>query len=102
MQNVECRLKNEEGLMQNVECRMQNEELKTFKFLDLMNVKSGKGLTATKMIENGKYPVYGGNGINGYYDDFMFSEKKLIIGRVGAKCGVVHITKPFSWVKIKF
>jgi type I restriction enzyme S subunit len=50
------------------------------------------------MKGDGKYSVYGGNGINGFYTDYLFEESKLILGRVGAKCGVVHITKPKSWV----
>lgn len=63
----------------------------------ILTVSSGKGLSAGKM-EAGKFPVYGGNGISGYHSDFLFEDIKLIIGRVGAKCGVVHITQPNSWV----
>ncbi|RWU10568.1 restriction endonuclease subunit S [Pedobacter chitinilyticus] len=64
---------------------------------DILTVSSGKGLPASKM-KAGKFPVYGGNGISGYHSDFLFEDIKLIIGRVGAKCGVVHITQPNSWV----
>ena len=65
---------------------------------DVIKVSSGKGLTSEKMFNTGKYPVYGGNGITGYYDEFLFEDSRLIIGRVGAKCGVLHITKPKSWI----
>lgn len=65
---------------------------------DVIKVSSGKGLTSEKMLSTGKYPVYGGNGITGYYDEFLFEDSRLIIGRVGAKCGVLHITKPRSWI----
>jgi type I restriction enzyme S subunit len=65
---------------------------------EIISVHSGKGLTIRNMTEDGKYPVYGGNGITGYYDNYLFEESKIIIGRVGAKCGVVHITAPNSWV----
>lgn len=82
----------------NSELRILNEGWKKYTFLELVDVKSGKGLTSSKMIENGKYPVYGGNDINGYYNNYMYEEQRLIIGRVGAKCGVVHITKPKSWI----
>ncbi|WP_372745963.1 restriction endonuclease subunit S [Lutibacter sp.] len=44
------------------------------------------------------YPVYGGNGITGYHSDYLLSERKLIIGRVGVRCGVTHLTKEKSWV----
>jgi type I restriction enzyme, S subunit len=64
----------------------------------IVKLSSGNGLTSRNMIADGKYPVYGGNGISGYYDDYMYKEQRLILGRVGAKCGVVHITQPNSWI----
>ncbi len=65
---------------------------------DIVSVRSGEGLSSYKMVSEGNYPVYGGNGISGYHNQFMFKESELIIGRVGAKCGVIHITQPRSWV----
>ncbi|MBR0930645.1 restriction endonuclease subunit S [Bradyrhizobium diazoefficiens] len=65
---------------------------------DLIRVKSGDGLVAKDMAPGGAFPVYGGNGINGYHDQFMFEEPKLVVGRVGVYCGAVHLTKPKSWV----
>lgn len=64
---------------------------------EILKVSSGKGLTSNKMSGNG-FPVYGGNGITGFHSDYLFEEQKLIIGRVGVKCGVTHITKPKSWI----
>ena len=46
----------------------------------------------------GEYPVYGGNGINGYHSAYMFEERKIVLGRVGVYCGSVHYTFPNSWV----
>lgn len=65
---------------------------------ELIKLSSGNGLTAKEMSSDGDYLVYGGNGINGKHSEFMFEKPQLIIGRVGVYCGVVHITKPFSWV----
>ncbi|MBU2073664.1 MAG: restriction endonuclease subunit S [Actinobacteria bacterium] len=59
--------------------------------------RSGKFLPA-KEQKPGAHPVYGGNGVNGSHDDYMFEEPRLVVGRVGAYCGAVHLTKPFSWV----
>ena len=64
----------------------------------LMKLKSGNFLPASQMAEEGEFSVYGGNGINGLHDAFMFAEPKIVIGRVGAYCGCVHVTKPCSWV----
>jgi type I restriction enzyme S subunit len=63
----------------------------------LIKLKSGDGLSKSEMIE-GNYPVYGGNGITFYHGKFNYEESKLIIGRVGAKCGCIHRTEKISWI----
>jgi type I restriction enzyme, S subunit len=65
---------------------------------ELIKVKSGNGLVANDMAPDGSFPVYGGNGVTGYHDQFMFESPKLVIGRVGVYCGAVHLTQPNSWV----
>ena len=45
----------------------------------------------------GEYPVYGGNGILGYADDYNM-ENGIIIGRVGAYCGSVYLERGKCWV----
>lgn len=47
--------------------------------------------------EPGTYPVYGGNGIMGYANDYNM-QNGIIIGRVGAYCGSVYIEKGKCWV----
>ena len=64
---------------------------------ELFKLSSGKGLSA-KDMSAGAYPVYGGNGINGMHSEYLFEEPQLVIGRVGAYCGVIHITKEKSWI----
>lgn len=64
----------------------------------LIKVKSGNFLPAKEMDAAGKYPVYGGNGVNGYHSEFMFEEPMIVLGRVGVYCGAVHYSKPKSWV----
>lgn len=64
----------------------------------VVKLKSGNFLPASQMAANGQFPVYGGNGVNGSHDAFMFEEPKIVIGRVGAYCGCVHVTEPRSWV----
>lgn len=64
----------------------------------LCSMKSGKNLTSIQITENGPYPVYGGNGVRGYYSQYNVSGKCLIIGRVGALCGNVHHFDGEFWV----
>jgi type I restriction enzyme S subunit len=72
--------------------------LRKKKLGDLLKVRSGAFLPAKSMAPDGQYPVYGGNGINGYHSEFMFDSPKIVLGRVGAYCGVVHYTEPKCWV----
>lgn len=65
---------------------------------DLIRVRSGNFLPAKNMNPAGHYPVYGGNGINGYHSEFMFEEPVIVLGRVGIYCGVVHYSEPNCWV----
>ena len=57
-----------------------------------------KTISSKLLVENGKYPVYGANGIIGKYDDFNHENEEFLITCRGATCGNVHITKPFSWI----
>lgn len=45
----------------------------------------------------GDYPVYGGNGILGYTNDFN-NENVVVIGRVGAYCGSVYYEPAKCWI----
>lgn len=56
-----------------------------YKYSDLFKWNSGKPYTKQGSI----YPVFGSNGIIGYSDNFIFSNK-IILGRVGAYCGSVN------------
>ncbi len=64
---------------------------------EIFKVSSGNSLSQ-KNIVIGDYPVYGGNGINGYHNQFEFKSSQLVIGRVGAYCGCIHMTQPKSWI----
>ncbi len=61
------------------------------------NIAYGKNLPKSKLKEKG-YPVFGGNGIIGYYDKFLYEEPQVIIACRGAASGKVNITLPYSFV----
>ena len=65
---------------------------------NVIRVRSGDGLVSKDMAPDGKYPVYGGNGVSGHHDSFMFEEPTIVLGRVGVYCGAVHLTSPRAWV----
>ena len=63
---------------------------------DVAKISSGKSIPAEKIAEiaiDGMYPCYGGNGLRGYTDSFLYDGKYPIIGRVGALCGNVHLAE---------
>lgn len=64
---------------------------------ELFKWSSGKFLPK-KAQRDGSLPVYGGNGINGWHDQSNTIEPTLIVGRVGAQCGNVHLTSGPSWI----
>ena len=61
---------------------------------DFGKILNGKSIKLT----NGKYPVYGGNGIIGYSDKYNYDKNTIIIGRVGAQCGSVYHSDTKCWV----
>lgn len=48
--------------------------------------------------ENGSIPVYGGNGILGYTNNYNAEKDNIIIGRVGAYCGCVYKNDDKCWI----
>lgn len=65
---------------------------------DICEIKYGKSITASKLDNNNKYLVYGGNGIIGTLDDFMFDKSKISISCRGAASGNILLTTPFSTI----
>lgn len=64
---------------------------------EIIKLSSGEFLSAA-MKKDGSHAVYGGNGINGTHNEYLFEAPTVVIGRVGAYCGAVHLTEPKSWV----
>ena len=67
------------------------------KFADLYKLKSGDSLSTKNFVE-GEIPVYGGNGISGYHNDFNMDGDFIIIGRVGVYCGNVREVHGKFWL----
>lgn len=63
------------------------------KLSELMTFGNGKSRPKT----NGIIPVYGGNGVLSYTDQYNI-ENAILIGRVGAYCGSVYLEQGICWV----
>lgn len=64
---------------------------------DVVETKSGINLTTESVSKNGLYPVYGGNGIRGYYSSFSNEGDHILIGRQGALCGNINYASGQFW-----
>ena len=53
--------------------------------------RSGRNISATLIHDTGNYPVYGGNGIRGYCDQYSHEGEYVVVGRQGALCGNVRL-----------
>ena len=63
-----------------------------------LKASSGKSSGSVKVSEETSFPIYGGNGINGWASEPLYNEPVVIVGRVGQQCGIVHVSKGACWV----
>ena len=99
--NVERNLQNAKDLFQSELNRIFSQKGEGWvekKLGECIKLKSGDGLTAKNMNQEGLYPVYGGNGIAGNHDTYNSEGMQVIIGRVGALCGNVRYLNEKLWL----
>ena len=64
---------------------------------EVISIKSGNAIKV-RDNKNGSFPIYGGNGISGYSDEYNIDKPTIVIGRVGFYCGSIHYVKSKAWV----
>ena len=74
------------------------EEWKQFKLGEMAEIKGGKQLERKEIRKEEKYPVFGGNGIQGYCDKTTHEKFVIIFGRVGVNCGSIHWVYNGAWL----
>jgi len=65
---------------------------------ELVDLRNGKFNPTKNLSDDFDIPVYGGNGITGYYNEPLIEEPTIVIGRVGEYCGSIHLVKEKTWV----
>ena len=96
--NAETNLKNAKELFESELGKIFGNPIWERKnFSDLFKLKSGDYLNS-KDISEGKYPVYGGNGIIAFHNKYNLNGDNVIIGRVGALCGNVRFISEPIWL----
>ena len=71
--------------------------MEKIKLTDICNPKQWKTIPTSELLEDG-YPVYGANGIIGYYSEFNHKNPVIAVTCRGATCGTINITVPKSYV----
>lgn len=67
------------------------------KLVDICNPKQWKTIPTSELMDDG-YPVYGANGIIGYYSEFNHENSVVAVTCRGATCGSINITVPRAYV----
>ena len=67
------------------------------KLTEICTPKQWKTIPANELLDKG-YPVYGANGIIGYYNEYNHENPVVAITCRGATCGTINFTVPQSYV----
>ena len=68
------------------------------KLTDVFNTYQPKTISDKELISDGKYFVYGANGIIGKYNLYNHQNSEIYITCRGASCGNIGRTLPNSWI----
>ncbi|MEH8046077.1 restriction endonuclease subunit S [Gallibacterium anatis] len=63
---------------------------------EICSIVYGKGLPKNQLKSSG-YPVYGANGVIGYYDQYLYKTRQVLIGCRGT-VGQVYVSQPYSYI----
>lgn len=71
--------------------------MKKRRLCEICNPKQWKTISSD-MLKSEGYPVYGANGVIGYFSEYNHEKATLLITCRGATCGMLNICEPFSYV----
>jgi len=71
--------------------------MEKIKLTNICTPKQWKTIPTSQLLSSG-YPVYGANGIIGYYNTYNHEKSVITITCRGASCGTINITKPQSYI----
>ena len=73
------------------------EKWKVWRLKYLCTMHAGKNLKSEDITPTGEYPVYGANGLRGYFGKHNENGEYLLVGRQGALCGNIHVAWRKFW-----
>ncbi len=75
----------------------EGEEWREVRLGEVFKIEQGKTISLKKLKENG-YPVFGANGLIGYWDKYMYKDPQVLIACRGSTCGIPNFSLPYSWI----
>ena len=75
-----------------------HNEWKRVSLATLTEMYQPKTISGKELDRNGKYFVYGANGVIGKYNRYNHCDSEIAVACRGASCGSVQMTLPFSWI----
>ncbi len=83
---------------ENISSNIDVQYFETVTLKSICKLKTGDNLNKSEVFNSGAYPVYGGNGIIGYYGQSNRDGDSVIIGKVGMYCGNIHFSSKPYWL----
>ena len=71
---------------------------KVYNLFEICNPKQWKTISIDNLDKNAKYPVYGANGVIGYYFEYNHEKPTLCITCRGATSGELNISTSYSYI----
>ena len=65
---------------------------------DVCNLYQPRTISGEMLVEDGKYLVYGANGIIGRYNEYNHENSEVLLTCRGATCGTINVSEPYSWI----
>ena len=76
-----------------------NKQGWTYKKLgEACDIYQPKTISAKDLVEDGKFLVYGANGVIGRYNFYNHENSEVLLTCRGATCGTINVSEPFSWI----
>ena len=75
---------------------MESADFKIVPILDIADIKYGKGLQKDQLTKFG-YPVYGANGIIGFFSEYLYAEPQILVSCRGTVGNVLE-SLPYSYI----
>lgn len=66
---------------------------------EIVDIVYGKDLSVKHFTTSG-YPVYGANGVIGFYDNYLYEEEQVLISCRGVYSGKINFSPPKSFITL--